>query len=94
MSVVHRTHTVHSQTPIDWSFMAWALVTTAPAMSQTHIDAGRFAAWIHVLTGTKIFFIRNDEGAGTPGEPCTTDPMNHAWVPVVLRSGHKLSALI
>lgn len=82
---------VPSCVPVNWKFLAWAIVSTAPERSVAHFDAGRYAAWIHVITGTKMFFIRDDvDHNTTPSEPCTREPTKYKWTAVVLRAGHKL----
>lgn len=37
--------------------MRWNLCATQPALTRLHYDPGKFATWIRILRGTKIWFI-------------------------------------
>jgi hypothetical protein len=76
--------------PVNWDFSSWAIVTTAPARSTPHFDAGGYATWLEVIVGTKLFLIRDDVDENTTGEPTAEHPLDHTWTPVLLRPGHKL----
>jgi hypothetical protein len=80
---------INTHAPVNWNFMNWAIVTTAPARSVAHFDAGRCATWLEVVTGTKAFWIRRGT-ANAITEPCATDPTKYEWFPVVLQAGHML----
>ena len=78
--------------PIPTASLNWDLVTTAPAMSPVHVDAGKFATFIWVHTGTKLWFIRDTPSGGTSfDKPVNeTNPLKHQWTGVLLKPGHSL----
>ena len=73
--------------------MNWALVASAGAISEAHIDAGGYCTFIQVQFGRKIWYIAHDRGAGistTPlplDESANIDVKAFEWTRVVLDPG-------
>jgi hypothetical protein len=66
----------------------WQLLATAPALSHPHIDAGKFATWVHVRRGAKIWAVLDGP---IPAEPLTEmDLAVHKWIPFLLEEGDML----
>ncbi|KAF8514467.1 hypothetical protein JB92DRAFT_129579 [Gautieria morchelliformis] len=60
----------------------WQLLATAPALSHPHIDAGKFATWVQVRRGAKIWAVLDGP---MPGKPLTEfDLEAHKWIPFLL----------
>ena len=82
---------IHTTTPIPIDSLNWALVATVPAMSPVHFDAGKFCTMVHVLTGHKLWLVRDTTGPETPGnlgECANIESLR--WIGCVLGPGHKL----
>ncbi|KAF8584163.1 hypothetical protein K439DRAFT_1616882 [Ramaria rubella] len=72
--------------------LSWGLVATVPAMSPVHRDAGKFAMWIQVVSGTKLWSLLED-GASSPRPSdalVDIDPKDFRWTGLVFRPGHIL----
>ncbi|KAF8574297.1 hypothetical protein K439DRAFT_1236032, partial [Ramaria rubella] len=72
--------------------LSWGLVATIPAMSPVHRDVGKFATWIQVVSGTKLWSLLED-GASSPWPSdrlVDIDPKEFRWTGLVLRPGHIL----
>lgn len=74
---------------------SWALVASALAISQIHIDAGSLGTWVQILLGEKIWYIATKHPLptkenGWSTDPADTDPNAWEWKAVVLRRGDTL----
>jgi hypothetical protein len=90
ISIIDQALSIPSRTPVDWKFLSWAAVSTAPAKSEARFDGGQHATWIQVLTGTQVVFIRDDEGYNTPSQSFTPAALENKWNSIVLQPGHML----
>ena len=76
--------------------MNWALVASAGAISEAHIDAGRYCTFIQVQFGQKIWYITHDWGAEIATSPlplneyANIDVKAFEWTWVVLDPGNIL----
>ncbi|KAF8572776.1 hypothetical protein K439DRAFT_1625541 [Ramaria rubella] len=64
ISLIARASQQYCATPFPADSLSWGLVATVPAMSPVHRDAGKFAMWIQVVSGTKLWSLL--DGASSP----------------------------
>ncbi|KAF8576988.1 hypothetical protein K439DRAFT_1622439 [Ramaria rubella] len=79
-------------TPFPADSLSWGLVATVPAMSPVHRDAGKFATWIQVVSGTKLWSLLED-GASSPWPSdalVNINPKDFRGTGLVLHPGHIL----
>ncbi|KAF8575368.1 hypothetical protein K439DRAFT_1623638 [Ramaria rubella] len=82
----------YGATPFPSESLSWGLVATVPAMSPTHRDAGKFAMYIEVISGTKLWSLL-DNGPSSSPPPSVLVEINakkYRWTGLVLRPGHVL----
>jgi hypothetical protein len=77
-------------TPFPMESLHWALVATVPAMSPIHFDAGKFCTIVEVITGYKLWLVRDTTGPTAPEDLSECDIESLKWVGIVLGPGHKL----
>jgi hypothetical protein len=54
-------------------------------MSPVHINAGKFASYIQIVMGTKLWLLLDPEGPDAPDDLGEMVHTNHKWVGVLLR---------
>lgn len=70
--------------------LTWATVATPPSYSPLHRDAGKFATYVRIRTGYKIWFIRVDDGTYLDEKFPDVDLRTQRWESVLLGPGHGL----
>ncbi|KAF8582109.1 hypothetical protein K439DRAFT_1618502 [Ramaria rubella] len=93
ISLIAQASQQYCATPFPADSLSWGLVATVPAMSPVHRDAGKFAMWIQVVSGTKLWSLLED-GASSPRPSdalVDIDPKDFQWTGLVLRPGHILT---
>ncbi|KAF8575385.1 hypothetical protein K439DRAFT_1623621 [Ramaria rubella] len=82
----------YGATPFPSESLSWGLVATVPAMSPTHRDAGKFATYIKVISGTKLWSLLDDGPSSSPPPNVLVeiDEKKYQWTGLVLRPGHVL----
>jgi hypothetical protein len=91
LSVIEDTSQYSGHMPFPVDSLNWALVATVPAMSTIHRDAGKFATYVQVQSGTKLWLVRDpEESPGLPHKLVETDVKQHKWTGFVLNPGHVL----
>jgi hypothetical protein len=69
----------------------WVSVATMPAVSAIHRDGGKFATYVKVQSGTKLWLVRDPDGSPElPHKLVDTDIKQHKWTGIILNPGHML----
>ncbi|KAF8574752.1 hypothetical protein K439DRAFT_1624097 [Ramaria rubella] len=93
ISLIARASQQYCATPFPADSLSWGLVATVPAMSPVHRDAGKFAMWIQVVSGTKLWSLLEDGASNPRPSDALVDigPKDFQWTGLVLRPGHILT---
>ncbi|KAF8581162.1 hypothetical protein K439DRAFT_1619233 [Ramaria rubella] len=82
----------YGATPFPSESLSWGLVATVPGMSPTHRDACKFAMYIKVISGTKLWSLLDDGPSSSPLPNVLVEinAKEYQWTGLVLRPGHVL----
>ncbi|KAF8581052.1 hypothetical protein K439DRAFT_1619362 [Ramaria rubella] len=92
ISLIAQASQQYCATPFPADSLSWGLVATIPAMSPVHRDAGKFAMWIQVVSGTKLWGLLEDSASSPRPSDALVDinPKDFRWTALVLCPGHIL----
>ncbi|KAF8584125.1 hypothetical protein K439DRAFT_1616915 [Ramaria rubella] len=80
----------YCSTPLPMESLHWALVATMPAMSPIHRDAGKFAMFLRIVAGMKMWLLREPAVGTPPDHLIDMDPLKFKWTALILEPGHML----